>query len=172
MAEMSLFPESRCPSRCPSRLGMIVAMTRAEMRRELEDLRKRLGLTKPRTIEEWETLPAAVRDLLAARAFIAEWGDKGRALTRLGFPAMNRLPPDRVHLYHDHVRRVFDAPAVQAILKRDLARLDVEREAILSRVSRMALYGDDAESVRAAALLIKVCGWEFRADSAPDTALG
>lgn len=43
---------------------------------------------------------SAIRDPLAARAFIAEYGDKGRALIRLGFPAINRLPPDRIHLYH------------------------------------------------------------------------
>ena len=57
---------------------MIVGMTRAEMRRELEDLRKLLGLSKPRTMDEWEMLPPTVRDPLAARAFIAEWGDKAR----------------------------------------------------------------------------------------------
>lgn len=71
---------------------------RRELRRENEELRALLGLTKPRTIEEWEMLPHMVRDPLAARAFIAEWGDPGRALIRLGFPAMNRLPPDKVHL--------------------------------------------------------------------------
>ncbi len=101
------------------------------------------------------------------RAFIAEWGDKGRALIRLGFPAVNKLPLDRVHLYNDHVAPVFATPGMGAILKRDLARLDVEREAFLSRLGRMGLYGKDAESVRAAGLLIKVCGWEHRGDSAP-----
>ncbi|MGB7016939.1 MAG: hypothetical protein WBD69_13415, partial [Candidatus Cybelea sp.] len=53
-------------------------------------------------------------------------------------------------------------PGVQAILKRDLSRLDAEREAILSRQLQTALYGEDAESVRAAALLANVCGWECR----------
>ena len=140
---------------------------RRELRRENEELRALLGLTKPRTIEEWEMLPHMVRDPLAARAFIAEWGDPGRALIRLGFPAMNRLPPDKVHLYHDHVSRIFDTPGVQAILKRDLARLDLEREAILARLCRVGLHGSDAESVRAAEALIKVCGWEYRRDSTP-----
>jgi len=124
-------------------------MTRRELRREVEELRGLLGLTKPRTIEEWEALPQVVRDPLAARAWIAEWGDAGRALVRLGFPAMNRLPPDQVRHYHDHAARVFGTPGVQAILKRDLARPDVEREAVF---------------VRAAALLAKVCGWEFRGE--------
>ena len=141
-------------------------MTRRERRRENEELRAALGLGGQRTIEEWEALPQAVRDPLAARAWIAEWGDPGRALVRLGFPAMNRLPPDKVGVYKEHIARVFETPGVQAILSRDLSRLDADREAILARQLRTALYGEDAESVRAAALLAKVCGWEFRGDPA------
>jgi len=91
----------------------------------------------------------------------------GRALVRLGFPAMNRLPPDRIHVYHDHAARVFDTPGVMAILKRDLSRFDPEREAIIARTCRTALYGEDGESVRAATLLFKVCGWAYRVDPAP-----
>jgi hypothetical protein len=141
-------------------------MTRRELRRENQELRALIGLTKPRTIDEWESLPQALRDPLAARAWIAEWGDPSRALIRLGFPAMNRLPPDKVHLYTDYVARVFKTPGVQTILKQDLARLDADREAILSRQVRTALYGEDGESVRAATLLMKVCGWEFRGQAA------
>jgi hypothetical protein len=126
------------------------------MRREIDELRAALESRGFRTIENWEGLPAA-------RAFIAEYGDWSRALIRLGFPAMNRLPPDRVHLYDEHVARVFGTPGVEAILKRDLARLDLEREAILARLCRIGLYGEDGESVRAATLLIRVCGWESRA---------
>ncbi len=144
-------------------------MTRRERRRENEELRAALGLGGQRAIEEWETLPQAVRDPLAARAWIAEWGDPGRALVRLGFPAMNRLPPDKVGLYKDYTARVFETPGVQAILQRDLSRLDADREAILARQLRTALYGEDAESVRAAALLVKVCGWDSRGRSAPPT---
>ena len=140
----------------------MVRMTRAEMRRELEDLRKLLGLTKPRTIDEWEMLPPTVRDPMAARAWVAEWGDVTRALVRLGFPSMNRLPPGKVRLYKHYADCVFGTPGVQAILKRDLSRLDAEREAILSRQLQTALYGEDAESVRAAAWLANVCGWECR----------
>lgn len=142
-------------------------MTRRELRRENEELRAALDLRRHLTIEEWEVLPQALRDPLAARAWIAEWGDPGRALIRLGFPAMNRLPPDKVRIYHDYAARVFETPGVQAILQRDLARLDADREAILSRQVRTALYGEDGESVRAATLLMKACGWEFRGFSTP-----
>ncbi|MFZ0030620.1 MAG: hypothetical protein WAK84_01950, partial [Candidatus Cybelea sp.] len=73
---------------------------------------------------------------------------------------------NKVGLYKDYTARVFETPGVQEILKRDLSRLDADREAILSRQLRTALYGENAESVSAAALLIKVCGWEFRGESA------
>jgi hypothetical protein len=80
---------------------------------------------------------------------------------------MNRLPPDKVSAYKAHIARVFETPAVQALVRRNLARLDVEREAILSKQVQVALYGEDAESVKAATLLFKVCGWEYRHDKAP-----
>jgi hypothetical protein len=134
-------------------------MTRRELRRENEELRDALGLRGHRTIEDWETLPPALRDPLAARAFISEWGDKGRALIRLGFPALNKLPPSKVHLYKGYAARVFDTPGVQAILKRDLSRIDRERDAMLSRPNWIALADDDGQSVRAIDLLAKVCGW-------------
>jgi hypothetical protein len=146
-------------------------MTRRELRRENDELRAALGLRGERTLNEWELLPHALRDLLAGRAWIAEWGDPSRALVRLGFPALNRLPPDKVYVYNDHVARVFETPGARAIIKRDLGRLDADREAILARQCQIALYGDDAASVRAAALIIKVCGWAFRAGSTPTTAL-
>ncbi len=57
-------------------------MTRPELRRENDELRAALELRGHRTIEEWEALPPWFRDPLAARAFIAEWGDFGRALNR------------------------------------------------------------------------------------------
>jgi hypothetical protein len=140
-------------------------VTRRELRRENRELRNALGLCGHRTIEEWERLPEAIRDPLAARALIAEWGDAGRALIRLGFPPMNKLPPNQVHLYSDHIARVFDAPGVHTVLKRDLGRLDADREAILSRLCRTALYGEDADSVRAAEAIIKACGWAIRGKS-------
>ncbi len=67
---------------------------------------------------------------------------------------MHRLPPDKVSLYKEYVARVFGTPGEHAIIERDLARLDAEREAILSRQLQTALYGDDGQSVRAAALIV------------------
>jgi hypothetical protein len=115
-------------------------MTRRELRRENEELRATLELHGHRTIEEWEALPQALRDPLAARAF----------------PPMNRLTPDKIHLYKDYVARIFETQGVQAILKGDLA---LERETILSRQYRTAICGENAESIRAADLIAKVCKW-------------
>lgn len=129
------------------------------MRQQLQELRQLHGFTATRTIEEWEQFPPALRDPLAARAFLAEWGNLGNALIRLGFPPMNKLPPDQVHLYKDYTARVFDTPGVQAILKRDLSRIDLERDAMLSRLSWIALHGEADQCLRAIDVLAKVCGW-------------
>jgi hypothetical protein len=51
-------------------------MTRREPRRENDELRDALSLRGHRTIAEWEALPAAIRDSLAARAFISEYADR------------------------------------------------------------------------------------------------
>lgn len=145
-------------------------MTRKQQREEIAALRALLGLSRRRTIQEWEQLPQDVRDGLAARAFVAEWGDLTAALIRLGFPALNKLPPNEARRYLDHIARIFGAPGVQAILARDLAAIDDERKSIVARQTKIALYGEDAESVRAAALLVKVCRWVFCAVPAPSDA--
>jgi hypothetical protein len=135
-------------------------MTRQELKRENGELRAALELRGQRTIDEWEALPRDVRETLAARAFIAEWGDFGRALIRLGFPAMNKLPPSQVHLYKDYIARIFETPGVQEILKRDLRPLDMMVKVILQRQGEIALlHPDAATSTRAAELIAKVCKW-------------
>jgi hypothetical protein len=85
---------------------------------------------------------------------------------------MNKLPKNGVQRYNDHVTRVFDTPGVQAILKRDLSRIDLERAAMLSRLGWIGLHGEDDQSVRAIDLLAKVCGWYWHPPqpSAPATA--
>ena len=72
-----------------------------------------------------------------------------------------------VLLYKDYAGRAFETPGVQAILKRDLGRLDPDREMILARMCQTALYGEDAESVRASTLLMKVSQWDSRGHFAP-----
>ena len=133
-------------------------MTRRELRRENEELRARLACAGIGRSRSGRQFPPALRDPLAARAFLAEWGNLGNALIRLGFPPMNKLPPDQVHLYKDYTARVFDTPGVQAILKRDLSRIDLA-ERMLSRLSWIALHGEADQCLRAIDVLAKVCGW-------------
>ncbi|HYL28256.1 MAG TPA: hypothetical protein VEW74_10520 [Candidatus Nitrosotalea sp.] len=144
-------------------------MTRAELRREIDGLRALLGLNNRRTIDEWEAMPQDVRDGLAARAFVAESGDATSALARLGFSGLNKLPRNSVRIYADYVSRIFGTAGVRAILKRDLAAIDNERAAMLARQVKVALHGRDGDAVRAFEGLVKVCGWAFLDDSAPDT---
>ena len=136
-----------------------LAMTRRELRRENDELRAALGIRKHRTIEEWERLPATIRDPLAARALIAAWGDRVEALVRLGFPSLSQLPPSQVGVYRDYMERVFGTTGVEAILQRELAGINAERAALLERQVRIALYGADDASVRAFEALARVCGW-------------
>ncbi|MGC2406213.1 MAG: hypothetical protein WA431_07375 [Candidatus Cybelea sp.] len=134
-------------------------MTRKELRRENDELRAALGIREHRTIEEWECLPRAMRDPLAARALIASWGDRVEALVRLGFPSLSQLPPSQVGAYRDHMQRVFGTPGVAAILQRELEGVNAERAALLERQVRIALCGDDSASIRAFEGLARVCGW-------------
>ena len=55
-------------------------MTRRELHREIAELPAVLGLRTHRTITEWEAMPQDVRDRLAARAWVSEWGDPTSAL--------------------------------------------------------------------------------------------
>lgn len=134
-------------------------MTRRELRKELTELRGLLEIRERRTIDEWEAMPQELRDPLAARALIAEWGDRGAALIRLGFPSLSRLPPRQVRAYEDHVQRVFETPGVRAIIRRELAQIEAERAALIERQVRVALYGDNDASIRAFEGLARVCGW-------------
>ena len=81
-----VFARARVGDGCPPRESenKCIAMTRKELRRENDELRAALGIREHRTIEEWECLPRAMRDPLAARALIASWGDRVEALVRLG----------------------------------------------------------------------------------------
>lgn len=79
--------------------------------------------------------------------------------TGVGNSSCRGLPSSQVALFKDYVARIFETPGVQAILKRDLSRLDIERDAILSHQGWVALYGEPAQFIRAADLIAKVCSW-------------
>lgn len=118
-------------------------MTKAELKQEVASLRARLELLRTQTLSEWKEIPRDVRDGLAARAFIDARGDCYAALVRLGFPSMSQLSPREVGAYADHVSQIFQTPGALAILRRELAGIQVERSNLLARQVQIALYGRD-----------------------------
>lgn len=137
------------------------------MREENAELRKRLGMTIPHTLQTWETLmPQRQRDGFAARALMAENGHQLRALIRLGFQLDERLYGDKekVEQVFALANAIFGTPGVQEILERDLSRPDEVRGAILERLTQIALYGSDADSVKSATTLARTCGWQKPSD--------
>lgn len=129
-----------------------------ELQRENAELRARLG-AEPTSEEYWARhLPQEVRDQMAARALVQEWGDEPRALLRLGFEcpknATKRWMPEVWELAH----RIFGTPGVQNLLKTNLADIDAQKGTMLARLMQIAQHGDDSNAVKAATQLAKVMG--------------
>jgi hypothetical protein len=143
-------------------------VTKAELKQEVLSLRARLELRRTMTLGEWEALPQDVRDGLAAKALLYEWGDRYAALVRLGFPSMSQLSPREVGAYSDHVSRIFQTAGVWELLRRGLAGIEAERSTLFARQVKIALYGPDDASTRAFEGLARVCGWTH-AGSPPGT---
>lgn len=133
-----------------------------ELEREVKELRGRLELDGGLDVTLWEQFnPQDVRDALAARALIAEWGNPTNALIRLGIEATGE------HGRFDALaKRIFDTPGVRAILAKNLSEIEERKKDILARQVQIALYGDDDASVRAASQLAKVAGWQKTPDVA------
>jgi hypothetical protein len=113
--------------------------------REAKELRERLGLNTPYTLESWESsTPQEMRDEFAARALFAEWGNPERAMRRLGFDIASNDP-----------RRA----GVQAVLSRDMRDAAASREEITRRMRQIALHSSDDAAVRAVAQLSRIDGW-------------
>jgi hypothetical protein len=125
------------------------------------ELRARIGLIVPQSLASWETfMPQPMRDAFAARALICEEGNQFNALIRLGFPVGVEFKTHREHEEAlELAKKVFGTPGVHEILDRDLSHIDDYRGAILERQAQIALYGADADSVKAATHLARTCGW-------------
>ena len=127
---------------------------KAELETEITDLRRTLDNGNRYTIERWEQfLPQPTRDALAARALIHCNGDAFRAAARLGFAPIHKRQAE------DVIARLFGTEGVKAILERDLQKPEENRQALIERQVRIALYGDDSTSVKAFQMLAKCCGW-------------
>jgi hypothetical protein len=120
-------------------------------------LRAQLGLNEPMTDEIWGVLPQDVRDSMAVRVMFEEYGHTGAALKRLGFkvPSGQGSRDERAAL----VQRVFGTPGVKALLEKDLADAEANRQGVIARTTQIALHGKDDSSVRATQMLAKLAGW-------------
>jgi hypothetical protein len=131
---------------------------------ENDDLRARMGMT-PTDLDMWEAFnPQDARDMMAAQALVAEWGDARRALMRLGI-AIGKGKPDIVEPL---AARIFLTPGCQAIMNRDLSDATANHEAIVKRMSRIATLGTDDTSVKATQVLAKLLGWQKTPDTVID----
>ena len=138
---MAAFPNSRAIKR--------------QLEAENEELRKVLCEEAPRyTLEEWEDyLPQPIRDALAARALIACNGNAKNAAIRLGITQKHAAYSKKFY------NRIFGTDGTKELLARDLKEPEENRAALIERQVRIALYGEDAASVRSFQMIAKMCGW-------------
>ena len=126
---------------------------RKALKAENDELRRAM-VQHSATLEEWEALlPQDMRDALAARALIASEGDAFRAAVRLGLGRQHR--PEAAEV----LPRIFGTPGVREILARDLREPEQNKQDLIARQVKIALYGEDTVSVRAYQMLAKTCGW-------------
>jgi hypothetical protein len=131
-----------------------------ELNEEIIKLRKLAGMGDDMVIalESWEASgQEQQRDVFAARALIAEWGNQARALQRLGFNVMAGKTWD-VKVVAVLSEAVFNTPGVREILDQAPLSNDGSWAKILERTRKTALIGDDESAVKAAQLLAKVEG--------------
>lgn len=137
-----------------------------ELEEEVAQLRELLQLTHARDLEEWDILPQNIRDQMAARAIMSEWGDITKAAMRLGFKidkeAMGKN--ERLALYE----RLFNTPGVKALLRHHTKEIEENRDQILSRLQQIAIHGSDDAAVRAIQSVAKIAGWQKTPDTTID----
>lgn len=113
-------------------------------------------MAEPLTFEEWErSSPQNLRDAMAARALLQEWGNPVNALIRLGF-AHERDREKREALR----AAVFDTPGCRTVLADRLKDAEAARGEMLQRQVQIALHGSDDASVRSFSQLAKIMGWQ------------
>jgi hypothetical protein len=123
-----------------------------ELEAENKLLRKRLSLGE----KTYESAGAQeFRDVMAAEALSAEWGNEERALRRLGFEPENYSRDDRQQL----CERIFQNPGTRSAVDRILASVVDDKGEILERLRRTALHGSDDAAVRAFDFLARIAGW-------------
>jgi len=130
-----------------------------QLENEVKELRARLALSEPVEVESWErVIPEEMRDQFAAMALMREWGSTANALARMGFDVGRGEGQIWGTALDALAARVFEKPGVTAILSHNFADVEASWQEILQRQRKIALYGDDDASARAAAQLAKIEG--------------
>lgn len=140
------------------------------LERENEELRERIGLEAPRTLEDWELVGTQeLRDAMAVRALIAEWNDPFRALVRLGFtPPLRESGRVKREEYDALIQRIFKTPGVERLLAEMTRDLEENKPELIRRQMEIAQHGDADASVRAFSQLSKIAGWQKTPDTVID----
>lgn len=124
-----------------------------ELQAQVAALEKRLNMTEPTTLTEWEEFGTPrIRAEMAARALYQENCDAKRAMKLLGFDqkdAADKKIQDRI----------LKSDAVMEILESVFQPPKELKKAILERSAENAVLGDADVSIRATAQLAKLAGW-------------
>lgn len=136
-----------------------------ELESQVEEYRRLLGMDTPLDITLWEQVNSQeMRDAMATRALIQEWGDPYKALRRLGFDfevtpkgAIGKEDREEVR---DLIKRIFQTEGVKALSTKAFEDIESIKTEMLSRQAQIALHGDDESSVRAFSQVSKTLGWQ------------
>jgi len=124
-----------------------------QLQEENAALKRRLLMTEPMTETLWErTGTQAIRDEMAARAYMQCWGHPVWTLTQLGF--------GQIDAHSQSIQqRILASPGFCAIMEQAMAPVIEQKSEIIARVAKVARFGDDDAAVRAVGQLGKLEGW-------------
>jgi len=144
----------------PEKAGPVSRVKRIkELEAENKELREALLKADEQgdaqTLDDWMLLPQDMRDRLASRALVNEWGRYWHALLRLGFRTTKMTKADK----HALREAVFDTPGCIAIREASLSDIEARRKQIIARQAEIAIHGDDEQATRSATFVARTADW-------------
>lgn len=128
---------------------------------EIKRLRAALGLQGKQTLESWGMVASQeLRDQMAAQALVAEYLHPTNALKRLGFEVKVDAQGHITEETKATCYEVFSTDGVKEILAQDFNDAYRYKDEVIGRLHKTARFGDNDQSVRAAALLADLVGWK------------
>lgn len=136
---------------------------------ENAELRARLALTEPASMDLWDLLPQNVRDDMAARAIFQENGHPVNGLRRIGFEVKSGINnPAEAARTKAMVTKVFDTPGVRKRLEENFSDAEAQRTNIMAVQVEIALRGTPDQAIKATQNIARLQGW--LAHETPDVA--